>query len=642
MQCAKRIRLLLVALVLWAGICSLPAPSSAKEAREDERIEQLREEAEKAKREKAREKRRKAVEKAKAKLEATITEIDLPADTTPRFTVKQINISGNTLISTDDLFGKMPLIYNASDKPLVEAESDLLYDFRVLHDIILEPGQPRQVSARTVQGLTQYILSAYQGHNYAGIYVYVPTEAVRQGKELKDEILPVTVLEAKVVEVTVKTYDPNQTETETGYLKSSVVLDWSPLKPGQVANQKELDDFVNLLNLNPDRYVSAVVTKGTEPETLSVAYDIYEANPWHWFIQADNSGTSERQWNPRIGVINTNLLGIDDTFTAIYQAPWESDIAENYSLFGSYDFPVFCPRLRLNLYGGHSEFDISPETGIFSFLGRGTFYGGLLRYNLLQTHGWFFDIKGGVEHTRSKVTPSLFPSYLGTDVKFWLWGYGAELHRADDMSKSSLGFDIYNSWGGESSGDEFRLSRPGSTPDTMDSMFSITTATASHSMYLEEEKITRLSGSFRWITSDDRLAPAKMTSFGGMYSVRGYDEYEHVADGGILTSVQYELDLVKLEESQQTDETADIPGRDEKPFLRKLAPLVFFDYGRARINSSIGPEKKYEELMSAGTGFIVELGDNFRGAMYYGYPLTHTDATRTGKGRLNAYLLYQF
>ena len=642
MQGTKRIKLFLVALVLWAGICSLPALSSPKEAREDERIEQLREEAEKTKREKAQEKRIRAVEKAKAKLEETIAEIDLPADTTPRFTVKQINISGNSLISTDDLFEKMPLIYNASDKPLDEAESNLLYDFRVLHDIILEPGQPRQVSARTVQGLTQYVLSAYQNKNYAGIYVYVPSEAVRQGKELRDEILPVTVLEAKVTDVTVKTYDPNQNETEKGYLKSSAVLDWSPLKPGQVANQKELDDFVNLLNLNPDRYVSAVVTKGAEPESLAVAYDIYEANPWHFFVQADNSGTDDRQWNPRIGVINTNLFGIDDTFTTIYQAPWESDILENYSLFTSYDIPVLGPKLRLNVYGGHSEFDLSPETGIFSFLGRGTFYGGLLRYNLLQTDGWFFDIKGGVEYTRSKVTPSLFPSYLGTDVKFWMWGYGADLHRSDDMSNTSLGFDTYRSWGGESGGDEFRLSRSGSTPDTMDSIFSINTATAAHSLYLEEEKITRLSGSFRWITSDGRLAPAKMTSFGGMYSVRGYDEYEHVADGGILTSVQYELDLVKLEESKQADETAGMQGRDEKPFLRKLAPLVFFDYGRAKINSPLATEKKYEELMSAGTGFIVELGDNFRGAMYYGYPLQDTDATRKGKGRLNAYLLYQF
>jgi len=637
----KRLTWSLVAFLLLTGICFVPAQSLATDRTRDERIELMREEADKAKREAAKEARRKAVEKAKSELEEKIAEINLPDDTTTRFTVKDLQISGNSLISTNELFKKMPLIYNTSDKALVQAESKLLYDFRVLHDIILEPGQPRQVSARTVQGLTQYILSIYQGKNYAGIYVYVPSEALIEGKRLLNEVLPVTILEAKITDVTVKTYDPNQNETEKGYLLSSAVLDWSPVKVGQVANQKELDEFVNLLNLNPDRYISAVVTKGVEEKSLAVAYDIYEANPWHFFVQADNSGTEDRQWNPRIGVINTNLFGIDDTFTAVYQAPWESDIGENYSLFGSYDIPILGPRLRLNVYGGHSEFDLSPETGIFNFLGRGTFYGGIVRYNLLQTDGWFFDIKGGVEHTRSKVTPSLFPSYLGTDLKFWMWGYGAELHHSDDMSNTSLAFDTYRSWGGESGLDEFNLART-STAGTIDSIFSINTATAAHSLYLEEEKITRLSGNFRWITSDERLAPAKMTSFGGMYSVRGYDEYEYVADGGILASVQYELDLVKLEESQQSQEADEARGKAEKPFLRKLAPLAFFDYGRAKIRDPIGNEKEYEELMSAGLGFLVELGDNFRGALYYGYPLTDTDSTRIGKGRINAGAMYQF
>jgi hemolysin activation/secretion protein len=263
-----------------------------------------------------------------------------------------------------------------------------------------------------------------------------------------------------------------------------------------------------------------------------------------------------------------------------------------------------------------------------------------LRYNLLQFDGWFFDIKGGVEYTRSKENPD-FVLGAGSDVKFWMWGYGADLHRSDDMTNTSLSFDTYRSWGGESSGSEFLLARP-SDPGTIDSIFSIYTAKAAHSMYLEEEKITRLSGNFRWITSDERLVPAKMTSFGGMYSVRGYDEYEYVADGGILVSVQYELDLVKLEEAQRAQEEGEDREKTEKPFLRKLAPLVFFDYGRAKIRDPIVTEKKYEELMSAGLGFLVELGDNFRGAMYYGYPLTHTDETRTGKGRLNAGVMYQF
>ncbi|MHC4693120.1 MAG: ShlB/FhaC/HecB family protein, partial [Planctomycetota bacterium] len=267
----KRLKWFLVAVLLWTGIVFVPAQASRERLDPDaQKIQQMKEEEERAKREAAREAKRISVEKAKAKLEETIAEIDLPSDTSTQFTVKDLQISGNTLISTNLIFKKMPLIYNSSDKSLVEAESKFLYDFRVLHDIILQPGQPQQVSARTVQGLTQFILSVYQAKNYAGIYVYVPSDAITEGAKLRDDILPITVLEAKITDVTVKTYDPNQNETEKGYLLSSAVLDWSPVKVGQVANQKELDEYVNLLNLNPDRYVSAVVTKGTEEKSLAV------------------------------------------------------------------------------------------------------------------------------------------------------------------------------------------------------------------------------------------------------------------------------------------------------------------------------------------------------------------------------------
>ena len=613
-----------------------------KKAKAAEEIKARREAAAKAERETAAKAKAKREEKARlAKLdeEARLAELTLPEDTTPRMTVRELRISGNSLISTAKLLKNMPLVYNASDKPLQQAGSEDLYDFRVLHDIIQQPGQPRQVSARTIQGFTLYVLSMYQNENYAGIYVYVPAEAVETDvpAELKDGILPIEVLEVEVTDIVVRTYDPDQNPTEKGYLRTSAVKDWSPVKVGEVTNQKELDEFVNLLNLNPDRYVSAVASKGRVPDSLMVSYDIYEANPWHYFVQADNSGTRERQWNPRIGVINTNLLGIDDTFTTVYQAPLDSDIDENYSLFGSYDFPVLGPRLRLNLYAGHSEFDISPETGILDFLGRGTVYGGTLRYNALQTDGWFLDVKGTMEHTRSKITPSLFPGFLGTDIKFWLWGGGLDLHRQDDMSDTSVTFDVFSSLGGESSGAEFALARTNSS-----SLFSIYTASATHSQYLDPNKVGRLSGSFRWIGSDERLVPAKMTAFGGMYSVRGYDEYEFVADGGILASAQYEFDLVKYEESKNTAEASENPGENEKPLLRKLAPLAFFDYGRAKIRDPIATEQEHEELSSVGTGVIVELGDNFSGAVYYGFPLTTTAATRRNKGRISVGLMLRW
>ena len=568
----------------------------------------------------------------------------LPEDTSPRLMVRDLLISGNVRISTEELLERMPLVYNASAQSLLKAESQYLYDFRVIHDVVSQPGLPRMISSRTIQGLTQYILSVYEDNHYAGIYVYVPEASVKDGVELVNGLLFIKVLESPITESKIEFYDADQNKVEKGHLRRSTMEKWSPLKMGELANRKSLDDFVNLLNLNPDRYVAAIVSKGSEPNTLALGYNVYETDPWHYFIQLDNSGTRDRQWSPRIGLINTNLLGIDDGLTAIYQAAADSSIDDNYSFFGSYDFPLMGPRLRLQLYGGYSEFDIVPEAGLFNFLGSGSFYGGVLRYNVFQTNGWFFDVTGSLSHERSKITPSLFPEFLSSDVKMDLWGIGIDIHRSNDMSSTSFTFNKVESIGGSGSA-EFSLSRTGADPD-----FSIYKISARHNRYLDQNKVQQLRGSFRYITSNERLVPAKMTTFGGMYSVRGYDEYEIVADGGVLASAQYEFDLVKYKQSKQIDEsnpsTSLGTGPDEveskRLQLKKLAPLAFIDFGQARIKDPTDNEKGHETLLSIGIGTVLEIGDNFSAGVYYGLPLKGTDDTIRGKGRLNVNLIWRW
>ncbi|MHC4459861.1 MAG: ShlB/FhaC/HecB family hemolysin secretion/activation protein [Planctomycetota bacterium] len=569
---------------------------------------------------------------AEAKREVEVERLNLPEDTSPRFVVKELQISGNNLVSTAKLLEKLPLAYKVSirrDDTTVEET----YDFRVLHEVIVDPGREREVSLKTIQGLTKYVLSIYRDKGYAGIYVYVPAEAVdKETVKLKDEILPIEVLEGKVAKISIERYDFDRQKVEEGFLKESVLESWLPIKEGEVIQKKELDDFVRLLNLNPDRYISAVISRSTEPDALNLGYDIYEANPWHWYLQVDNAGTKDRQWTPRIGVINTNLTGVDDRFSAMYQVPWEKGIEEEYSLFGSYDFPLFIPRLRLNLYAGYSQFDIPTAVGI-SFLGNGSFYGGILSYNVFQMNDWFFDVTGSLSRERSKVTPSLG---LASDVDMDLWGVGINVHRSDDMSNTSLTFNRVESMGG-SSRDEFALARLNTDPD-----FIIYNFGAAHSQYLDPDKINRLSGSFRLITSDERLVPAKMTTFGGLYSVRGYEEDEIVTDGGILVSGQYEFDLVKYSESREGGETESEEAQVEKPWLRKLAPLAFIDYGRAKIQDPVVGEEEIRNLCSIGVGTIVELGDNFSAGIYYGWPLRGTDDTDKGEGRLNLSFVYRF
>ena len=570
-----------------------------------------------------------ATEEMKVDEKKQTKEPDLPVDTTPLVSIREIRISGNTLIPAGEIFEKMPQIYNASDRPLLKAESRYLYDFRILHKVISDPNKSQEVSLRTIEGLVQYILSLYQKRNYAGIYVFVPKGAVNKEKmEVKDGILPIKVIEAPVYEVDIKYYGTDQNEVGRAYLHRDVLEKWSPVKIGRIANQKSLNYFVNLLNLNPDRHVSVLVSRGADPNTLKVEYDVYETNPWHYFIQVDNSGTNERQWSPRVGVINTDLLGIDDRFTTVYQARPDSTVDDNYSIYGSYDLPILGPRLRLNIFSGYSEFDINPESGIFDFLGRGSLYGALLRYNVLQSKGWFFNITGSFGHERSKVTPSLFPTAT-SDVQMDLFGVGAELSRSNDTSNTALSFNRVESIGG-SSRRRFQLARTQADPD-----FSIYTVSASHNQYLDRKKYHQLKSNCRWITSDERLVPAKMTAFGGMYSVRGYDEYEVVADGGLLASIQYEFDWLRYNRAVERAADSNQVSPAGEMELTRLSPLIFMDYGRSDIKDPVAGEKPNVTLWSVGVGSIIELGGNLSGACYYGYPLRKTDDTRRGKGRVN-------
>ncbi len=557
----------------------------------------------------------------------------LPEDNSVRFSIREIKITGNTLLSQETLLKNIPAVYNAA--PGRPVDPTALFDFRSIRQLADESAAVESVSARTIQGLTQYLLAQYRKRGYAGIYIYVPADAYGAGNALESGVLPIHVVEAKVSSVGASYYDVNNQPSEKTWLREEILRDWSPIAEDRTANSRKLDEYLNLLNLNPDRYVSATVSRGDEPNSLDLTYNIYEANPWHYFIQIDNSGTEDVEWTPRFGLINTNLLGYDDKLTVVYQAVPDSTWNEEYAVFGSYDIPIFSPRLRLQLFAGYNEFDIG-ESALANFLGRGFFAGGTLRYNLFQHNDWFFDITGTMSYEESKITTFLadFPEFGGidTDTHMTLWGYGAELYRLDDMSDTFFSFNQITSL--DTSGEEsFTTARTGADDD-----FSIYTFRARHSRYLDPDKIQRFTGAFTWVGASERLVPAKMTSFGGMYTVRGYDEYEIIADEGLLASLQYEYDLVRSGQIRMLETEEE----HRRPFLRRLAPLVFFDYGQARIVDAIGTEQTDQELASVGGGLIAELGANFTGTLYYGHPLIATEDTREGKGRLHVGFLLRW
>jgi len=82
--------------------------------------------------------------------------ITLPEDTSHRFLVRELKISGNKLITTNELLDALPTAYIVTIQQDDEPEKQI-YDFRVLPDVMRYSETSHEVSLKTIQGLTRYI-----------------------------------------------------------------------------------------------------------------------------------------------------------------------------------------------------------------------------------------------------------------------------------------------------------------------------------------------------------------------------------------------------------------------------------------------------------------------------------------------------
>ncbi|HSV27874.1 MAG TPA: ShlB/FhaC/HecB family hemolysin secretion/activation protein, partial [Sedimentisphaerales bacterium] len=254
------------------------------------------------------------------------------------------------------------------------------------------------------------------------------------------------------------------------------------------------------------------------------------------------------------------------------------------------------------------------------------------RYNLIQWDRWFLDVTGGLMHQRSRYTPNLFAAVLASDLRINYWSVGAEMYRSTDLTDTRFGVERYDSFGGSSDA-RFADART----DT-DSSFHYYILSALRSQFFDAGRVHRAVAFGRYVIPGERLTPSAMTTFGGLYTVRGYKEDEVIADGGFVASLQYEFDLAAGEELAEAEEGDAAQNR----FVRRLAPVLFVDVGRAVTKSPVPGEQEVVELASIGTGFVTTLGDNFEGSLYYGWALRGTEETDAGDGRLGASVLLKW
>ena len=176
MNSVIRLRYLAVVLLVAWGVCVYQANAAAEDIEivpGKKRIE-VKEDA-----------KEQAVKKIESAAQASdkAAATALPEDTSDRFTIERLQVSGNSLIPTEELLAGIPDVYNISEIPDDKAEPGDLYDMRTIKAVIANPGEPREVSRRTMQGFVQYLLEAYQASGYGGIYIYISTRALQDGRD---------------------------------------------------------------------------------------------------------------------------------------------------------------------------------------------------------------------------------------------------------------------------------------------------------------------------------------------------------------------------------------------------------------------------------------------------------------------------
>jgi hemolysin activation/secretion protein len=136
-----------------------------------------------------------------------------------------------------------------------------------------------------------------------------------------------------------------------------------------------------------------------------------------------------------------------------------------------------------------------------------------------------------------------------------------------------------------------------------------------------------------------------MTTFGGLYTVRGYEEDEIVADGGVLASLEYRYGLTKALRGEQDDRRVHDGRRSS---WVDMSLLGFTDFGRPEIKDPEPGEFDRQDMWGVGLGMLFEVGDDFQAGIYHSWALQETQRgdgstiTDSGDSQWNFNFIYRW
>jgi hemolysin activation/secretion protein len=461
-------------------------------------------------------------------------------------------------------------------------------------ELLFSPFLDRPVSVESVERMQQTLrlYLAQVGRPFS--LVYTPPQ------DITDGVIDFVVRESVIGQLRV---DGNQAFSDRSYLSRIA------LEPGSPLDAVAISSGLDRINFNPFRDAAAEFAAGSAPGTTDVVLRANDRAPWRLHGGVNNTGsTSTTEERVTVGVDWGNVFGSGHLATL----QWTSDVDAKYSRAISGNYIADLPGGNsFTLFGAYSEIEskTAPE---FDQAGESWQAGVNYDLTLSATRRvqFGFDFKSSDNNLDFIQPPFVIPVVDNrTHIVQARAQYRGTLQ--DVLGSTSFGIKLTASPGGltsENDDESFEAARAG--------------AEAAY-VYGNADlfRDTRLPRGWNWTVqaelqqSDGNLLGSEQMSGGGIYSVRGYEEGEVIADNGVL--IRQELQLPPLRPLQ---------GGGINDMLRAY---LFLDYARLWNEDQLEGEGT-TELFSLGAGFSYQLSRHLTAQFAYGWQLEESGVSSSG------------
>lgn len=462
----------------------------------------------------------------------------------PTFFVREIKVTGNTLVSSEEL------------APL------------------LDIGEGEDMTLGILTLYANEVTAAYAAKGYFLARAFIPAQEIQNG------VILLQIIEGKLGNIEVKGNERNPSEQFVHRMES--------LRDEEVLSESALERVLLELNSLTGVQVRSVLRPGELPGTTDLILQVTETRPYSVSLDVDNFG-SRFTGSVRVGTTATigNLFKLGDQLSVRIV---QSSLGQDY-FQPSFLFPVTDRGTTVKASFTHSEHALGKNLKSLRSGGSSQIFSVEAKHPLKRSRTSQLFVKGGFEarnYTNEQLGQNtsddrLINIYLGVGGNF------------SDPYKGRNFFDFQGKTGfTEGDNDEGLNSRTDGRGDVTVFSSSLTryqNANLLHKM-LPGFFIMKASGQFAL----DRVLSPDQTSIGGFGSVRGFPLSEFSGDHGYTFSMEYNYPI-PLKVPVYT-------GWKKKDVNATL--LGFIDHGKVFVEDS-EPGEEHQAITGAGFGIKINM-----------------------------------